>query len=134
MHANGGVVPFHQVLELVTRLDSQRFSNLPRNGRLSLACYRGMRHREILTLVIVTYLLNYPLLVVGWQGQALVSLHKLTKAEGLQIRGSVGLLETFYARGYLTDLRLCFRQLITHNVCIDQRRLGASEIPFFTKF
>jgi hypothetical protein len=31
-------------------------------------------------------------------------LHKLTKAEGLQIRGSVGLLETFYARPYLTDL------------------------------
>jgi hypothetical protein len=53
---------------------------------------------------MVPYLLNYPLLFVGWQGQALVSLHKLTKAEGLQIRGSVGLLETFYARGYLTDL------------------------------
>jgi predicted nucleic acid-binding protein len=49
---------------------------------------------------------------------------KLAKAEGLQILGSVGLLETFYARGYLPDLRACFRQLITHNVYIDQRLLG----------
>jgi hypothetical protein len=40
---------------------------------------------------MVPYLLNCPLLLVSWQGQALVSLHKLTKAEGLQILGSVGL-------------------------------------------
>jgi hypothetical protein len=45
--------------------------------------------------------LNYPLLLGSWQGQALVSLHKLTKTEGLQILDGVGLLETFYARGYL---------------------------------
>jgi len=58
---------------------------------------------------------------------------KLAKAEGLQILGSVGLLETFYARGYLPDLRTCFRQLITHNVYIDQRlldrRLRALGLP-----
>jgi uncharacterized protein len=58
---------------------------------------------------------------------------RLAKAEGLQILGSVGLLETFYARGYLTDLRSCFRQLITHNVYIDQRlldrRLRALGLP-----
>jgi uncharacterized protein len=57
----------------------------------------------------------------------------LAKAEGLQILGSVGLLEAFYTRGYLTDLRACFRQLITQNVYIDQRlldrRLRALGLP-----
>ena len=48
---------------------------------------------------------------------------KLAKAEGLEILGSVGLLETFYVRRYLTDLRSAFRQLLTHNVYIDQRLL-----------
>jgi uncharacterized protein len=48
---------------------------------------------------------------------------KLAKAEGLQVRGSVGLLETFYLRGHLPDLRATFRQLVTHGVYIDQRLL-----------
>lgn len=48
---------------------------------------------------------------------------KLAKSEGLEILGSVGLLETFYLRGYLTDLRAVFRQLLAHNVYIDQRLL-----------
>jgi hypothetical protein len=78
-----------------------------------------MRHSEILTLIKIPYLLNCPLLFGSWQGQALVSLRKLTKSEGLQIL-DVGLLETFYARGYLPEVRTCFRQLITHNVYIDQ--------------
>ena len=49
---------------------------------------------------------------------------KLAKAEGLEILGSVGLLETFYLRRYLTDLRDIFRQLLVPNVYIDQRLLG----------
>jgi predicted nucleic acid-binding protein len=48
---------------------------------------------------------------------------KLAKAEGLEILGSVGLLETFYSRHYLTDLGSVFRQLLTHNVYIDKRLL-----------
>jgi len=48
---------------------------------------------------------------------------KLAKAEGLKILGSVGLLETFYLRHYLTDLGSVFPQLLTHNVYIDQRLL-----------
>jgi uncharacterized protein len=48
---------------------------------------------------------------------------KQAKAEGLQILGSVGLLETFYLRRYLTDLRGVFRQLLAHNVYIDRRLL-----------
>jgi len=60
-------------------------------------------------------------------------LHKLTKTEGFQILDGVGLLETFYARGYLPELRACFRQLITHKVYIDQRlldgRLRALGLP-----
>jgi predicted nucleic acid-binding protein len=49
---------------------------------------------------------------------------KLATAEGLQVRGSVGLLETFYLRGYLTDLRATFRQLLTDSY-IDQRLLDS---------
>lgn len=60
---------------------------------------------------------------------------KFAKTEGLKILGSIGLLEAFYARGYLTDLRACFRQLISHNVYIDRRlldrRLRALGCPHF---
>jgi uncharacterized protein len=48
---------------------------------------------------------------------------KLAKAEGLEILGSVGLLEIFYSRHYFTDLRGAFQQLRAHNVYIDQRLL-----------
>ncbi len=48
---------------------------------------------------------------------------QLAKQEGLQVRGSVGLLETLYRRGYLADLRSAFQQLITDNVYIDRRLL-----------
>lgn len=47
---------------------------------------------------------------------------KLARAEGLQVRGSVGLLETLYLRGHLTDLRAAFQQLLTHSY-VDQRLL-----------
>ena len=57
---------------------------------------------------------------------------KLATAEGLQVRGSVGLLETLYLRGYLTDIRATFRQLLTDSY-IDQRlldrRLRALGLP-----
>ncbi|MBZ5527994.1 MAG: DUF3368 domain-containing protein [Acidobacteriia bacterium] len=57
---------------------------------------------------------------------------KLAAAEGLQVRGSVGLLETFYLRGHLADLRGTFRQLLMHSY-IDQRlldlRLRALRLP-----
>jgi predicted nucleic acid-binding protein len=48
---------------------------------------------------------------------------KLAKGEGLEILGTVGLLESFYLRRYLTDLRSAFQILLTHNVYIDQRLL-----------
>ena len=47
---------------------------------------------------------------------------KLAAAEGLEVRGSVGLLETFYRRGYLSDLRSPFQQLVTHSY-VDRRLL-----------
>jgi predicted nucleic acid-binding protein len=57
---------------------------------------------------------------------------KLARAEGLQVRGSVGLLETSYLRGHLADLRAAFRQLLTHSY-IDRRlldlRLRALGLP-----
>ncbi len=48
---------------------------------------------------------------------------KLAKSEGLEILGSVGLLEIFYLRHYFTDIRSVFRQLLMHNVYIDRRLL-----------
>jgi predicted nucleic acid-binding protein len=57
---------------------------------------------------------------------------KLASAEGFQVRGSLGLLETFYLGGHLTDLRAAFRQLLAHSY-IDQRlldlRLRALGLP-----
>jgi uncharacterized protein len=47
---------------------------------------------------------------------------KLARTEGLPVLGSVGLLETFYLRGYLADLRTAFRQLLAHSY-IDPRLL-----------
>jgi predicted nucleic acid-binding protein len=47
----------------------------------------------------------------------------VAKAQGLEILGSVGLLEIFYLRHYLTDLRIVFRQLLAHDVYIDKRLL-----------
>jgi predicted nucleic acid-binding protein len=48
---------------------------------------------------------------------------KLAKSEDLEILGSVGFLETFYLRHYLTNLGNVFRQLLKHNVYIDRRLL-----------
>jgi uncharacterized protein len=57
---------------------------------------------------------------------------KLATAEGLEVLGSVGLLETFYRRGYLSDLRSFFQQLLTHSY-VDRRlldrRLEALGLP-----
>jgi predicted nucleic acid-binding protein len=49
---------------------------------------------------------------------------KLARTEGLEILGTVGLLEGLYLRGYLADLRDSFRQLAMHSY-IDQRLLDA---------
>ena len=57
---------------------------------------------------------------------------KLARAEGLPVRGTVGLLETSYLRGHLADLRTAFRQLLAHSY-IDRRlldlRLRALGLP-----
>ncbi len=57
---------------------------------------------------------------------------KLAREKGLRVRGSVGLLETFYVRGHLTDLRAAFRQLLMHSY-VEQRlldlRLRALGLP-----
>ena len=37
--------------------------------------------------------------------------------------GSVGLLEAFYIRGYLPDLRETYQRLLAENVYIDKRLL-----------
>ncbi len=72
---------------------------------------------EMSTILLAKELGANPVLLDDYRAR------KLTKAEGLEILGSVGLLETFYLRHYLTDLGSMFRQLLTHNVYIDQRLL-----------
>jgi hypothetical protein len=49
---------------------------------------------------------------------------EFARAERIQVRGTVGILETLYRRGYLTDLRAVFQQLLTNDVYIDRRLLN----------
>jgi len=49
---------------------------------------------------------------------------KLAKDEGLQVRGTVGVLENLYRRCHLADLRAAFQQLLVHEVYIDRRLLN----------
>lgn len=50
---------------------------------------------------------------------------KVARAQGLNVRGTVGLLETFYERGYLSDLRAVFLKLIERDVYVDRRLLDS---------
>lgn len=60
------------------------------------------------------------------------SARRLARSEGLFVRGTLGLLETFYLQGYVTDLRTVFQSLKAHSY-IDQRlldlRLRALRLP-----
>jgi predicted nucleic acid-binding protein len=77
----------------------------------------GLGSGEMSTILIAKELGANPVLLDDYRA------HKLAKSESLEILGSVGLLETFYLRRYLIDLRSVFRQLLVHNVYIDQRLL-----------
>jgi predicted nucleic acid-binding protein len=96
-------------------------------GLLSAQRKYGLGPGEMSTILLAKELGANPVLLDDYRAR------KLAKAEGLEILGSVGLLETFYVRGYLTDLRSAFRQLLTQNVYIDQRlldrRLRALGLP-----
>jgi predicted nucleic acid-binding protein len=87
-------------------------------GLLSAERKYGLGPGEMSTLVLAKELRANPVLLDDYRAR------KLAKAEGLEILGSVGLLETFYLRRYLTDLWSAFQQLLLHNfVYIDQRLL-----------
>ena len=60
MHANGGMVPFNQVLKFVARFDSQCLANFPWNGCLSLTRYPGMLHRMVPYSLGLPYVLIIP--------------------------------------------------------------------------
>lgn len=49
---------------------------------------------------------------------------KFAHKAGLQVRGTVGLLEVFYTRGLLSDLRSAFKQLIVQGVYVDPKLLN----------
>lgn len=86
-------------------------------GLYSAQRKHGLGPGEMSTILLAKELGAKPVLLDDYRAR------KLAKAEGLEILGSVGLLETFYLRHYLTDLRTVFRRLLAHNVYIDQRLL-----------
>jgi predicted nucleic acid-binding protein len=77
----------------------------------------GLGPGEMSTILLGKELGANPLLIDDYKAR------KRAQAEGLEVLGSVGLLEAFYRRHYLTDLGSVFRQLLTQNVYIDQRLL-----------
>lgn len=77
----------------------------------------GLGPGEVSTILLAKQLSANPVLLDDHRAR------KLAKEQGLEFVGSIGLLETFYTRGYLTNLRSVFRQLLKHNVYIDQRLL-----------
>jgi uncharacterized protein len=77
----------------------------------------GLGPGEMSTILLAKEMGANPVLLDDYRAR------KLAKAEGLEILGSVGLLETFYLRRYLTDLGSAFRQLLVHKAYIDQRLL-----------
>ena len=87
----------------------------------------GLGPGEMSTILLAKELGANPVLLDDYRAR------KVAKAEGLEILGSVGLLETFYLRHYLADLGSVFRQFLTHNVYIDKRlldrRLRALGLP-----
>jgi hypothetical protein len=78
----------------------------------------GLGPGEMSTILLAKELGANPVLLDDYRAR------KLAKAEGLEILGTVGLLETFYLRHYLIDLRAVFQQLLAHNVYIDLRLLN----------
>ena len=86
-------------------------------GLLSAQRKYGLGPGEMSAILLAKELGANPVLLDDYRAR------KLAKAESLQILGSVGLLEAFYLRRYFTDLRGVFRQLLVHNVYIDQRLL-----------
>jgi len=87
----------------------------------------GLGPGEMSTILLAKELGANPVLLDDYRAR------KVAKAEGLGVLGSIGLLETFYRRRYLTDLRSVFQELLTHNVYIDRRlldrRLRALGLP-----
>lgn len=78
----------------------------------------GLGPGEMSTILLAKELGANPVLIDDYRAR------KLAKAEGLEILGSVGLLEAFYRRHYLTDLRSVFRQLLAHHVYVEPRLLN----------
>jgi predicted nucleic acid-binding protein len=51
---------------------------------------------------------------------------RYARGEGLEIIGSIGILETLYRRGQLTDLRDAYARLLAHGFRIDNEALQES--------
>jgi predicted nucleic acid-binding protein len=78
----------------------------------------GLGPGEMSTILLAKELGASPVLLDDYRAR------QLAKARSLEILGSVGLLETFFRQGYLTDLRSAFQQLLDHHIYVDQRLLN----------
>src|SRR5260221_1430355 len=68
MNADGDAISLQFILQRVARLDAQRFTDFPRDCRLSLSGHSGMRHDAFLAFSKVPYLCDYALLPSAGQG------------------------------------------------------------------
>jgi predicted nucleic acid-binding protein len=55
---------------------------------------------------------------------------RLAVTEGLAVSGSIAVLESGYRKKYVSDLRAAYRQLLTANIWIDQKKLNQSLASF----
>ena len=78
----------------------------------------GLGPGEMSTILLAKELGANPVLLDDYRAR------KLAKADGLEIMGSIGLLENLYLSRHLSDLRGAFQQLLTHHVYIDERLLN----------
>ena len=97
------------------------------SGLYSAQRKHGLGPGEMSTILLAKELGANPVLLDDYRAR------KVAKAEGLGVMGTIGLLETFYLRRYLIDLRSVFQELVAHNVYIDKRlldrRLRALGLP-----
>ena len=87
----------------------------------------GLGPGEMSAILLAEELGAGPLLIDDYRAR------KPAISRGLAVLGTVGLLEAFYVRGYLSDLRSAFEKMTIENAYIDRRilnrRLQALGLP-----
>ncbi len=101
--------------------DSEWVKVKPISNRSNLAALRKnsvLGVGELSTIVLAEELGAQTVLLDDYKART------LTKAEGLHVRGTVGILEALYQQQYLVDLREAFQKLLLNEVYIDRKLLN----------